>query len=626
MATPEAFLLLTLANASLAANGQIHTGQLNLQCVTMPLPDTSNPSPSNRDVYLVLWIGGQEIALDPARIVQREDGPTWRTYHFHATEFDPTEMTLKLFPPVPPSANPQLAEDLETFHGILAQYADVRFAGAGASGKESSGLAAPGDQKTRSVVGGQGPLPPPPTNSSIPVSYAPYTSRSAAPPGPGHAAHLPPDLRGHVVMVNEDTGEIIGELDHQIRIHEDPNVRITGREGDAVIIEVPDERSGREQDATAMEMFVRAIPPEQQDWITKSATIVSHTISATTSLLLTTITAASNYYISHSTPHNDTTNSKPTSEKGTPQPGQPAQPAPPSRTTIFLTSERTRKNLSTVHAVSGKAVQVSSKTVSVVDDMIRRAMGGKAKGKATIHQVSPSPPPPLPSRSAGAYGGPSHAPYPPPPPQSVPYGASPYSVPPPSYQSATGLEKPPLPSRGPSPAPPLPPRSGPGAAAPQPIPGTNYQGKPLKLGTKAKILLSADLILSTIDDSARKLLDGGTDTVGNVVGHKYGSEAKESSLLAAGTARNVGLVYIDLSGMGRRALLKRAGKQYIKANFSSGQPHKLEDFDLARQQQQPPAVPSRPGAHPLPGSAASSFSSAPPSQYPYPPHNYNNAK
>jgi len=48
------------------------------------------------------------------------------------------------------------------------------------------------------------------------------------------------------------------------------------------------------------------------------------------------------------------------------------------------------------------------------------------------------------------------------------------------------------------------------------------------------------------------------------VHHKYGAEAAESSLLVAGTARNIALVYIDMSGMGRRALLRRAGMSFVK--------------------------------------------------------------
>lgn len=40
-------------------------------------------------------------------------------------------------------------------------------------------------------------------------------------------------------------------------------------------------------------------------------------------------------------------------------------------------------------------------------------------------------------------------------------------------------------------------------------------------------------------------------------------------MLLTGTAKNVGLVYVDMTGMGRRALLKRAGRTFVKARFSS---------------------------------------------------------
>jgi len=53
------------------------------------------------------------------------------------------------------------------------------------------------------------------------------------------------------------------------------------------------------------------------------------------------------------------------------------------------------------------------------------------------------------------------------------------------------------------------------------------------------------------------------------VHHKYGAEAAESSLLMAGTARNIGLVYIDMSGMGRRALLRRAGMSFVKSKVQN---------------------------------------------------------
>ena len=37
----------------------------------------------------------------------------------------------------------------------------------------------------------------------------------------------------------------------------------------------------------------------------------------------------------------------------------------------------------------------------------------------------------------------------------------------------------------------------------------------------------------------------------------------------AGTARNVGLVYVDLKGVGRRALVRRTGRTFLNVQMSS---------------------------------------------------------
>jgi len=77
-------------------------------------------------------------------------------------------------------------------------------------------------------------------------------------------------------------------------------------------------------------------------------------------------------------------------------------------------------------------------------------------------------------------------------------------------------------------------------------------------------LISADLILSTLDDSAKQIMDVGGQRLNAVVGHKYGADAAQSTSMLTDTAKNVGLVYIDMRGIGRRALIKRVGKAYVK--------------------------------------------------------------
>ena len=273
---------------------------------------------------------------------------------------------------------------------------------------------------------------------------------------------------------------------------------------------------------------------------------ISHAISQTTNLLLTTVTTASNYYVSRASP----SPSHPSNLTPTITP-----PPLPPRALVFLTSERTRKGLAGVHAVSGQAVQVSAKTVSIIDNMIRRAMGAQPKrARAFLPNTSlppsPSPSPRVPSPAS----------------QLAPHASSPPStsclVPPPRYYPAASPSpsfpnnKPALPPRrSPSPTPrhppavidaqypsynsvagpmflydkpPLPPRRSPSPATASPLPrtagGTPPSVTPLpqhRLTTKDSVLLSADLILSTLDHSARQLLNEGTESVGTVVGHKY---------------------------------------------------------------------------------------------------------
>jgi spartin len=228
----------------------------------------------------------------------------------------------------------------------------------------------------------------------------------------------------------------------------------------------------------------------------------SSAISMTTNLLITTITAGSNYYISHSSasPHHSANG------RGTPNPSGSSSTAPPPvppRALVFLTSEKTRKHLSTVHTLTGEAVKISTKTVNMVDGMIRRAMGAKPKRTKYFSAGSTAAASGHLSPNTVAPSGPSRS--------SAPSPSSKFGLAPPAYTAYQpgASEKPMLPSRrSPSPAPAA---SGP---APPPLP-------PRALKKKDHILISADLILSTIDDAARRILDAGTENVGKVVGHKY---------------------------------------------------------------------------------------------------------
>jgi spartin len=236
----EAFMLLALPDASLTSGGKTENGILSLNCVTMHNPEASNKQ--QRDVYLVLRINATEIPLDPARLISRTDTPAFRSYAISATELEPSEILLRVKVPSGQGTviNPELVEKLDTFESILEQYVlDFR----------------------RPSTGG-------PSSYQNPPIVPPKTQ---TPPALG-VARGKTDIRGHLVMINEDTGEIIGEIQDNIQIHEDPSMYEAAHRNDPVIIEVPEE-TPRQADANALQAFARLVPPDQQNWITKSASV-----------------------------------------------------------------------------------------------------------------------------------------------------------------------------------------------------------------------------------------------------------------------------------------------------------------------------------------------------------------
>ena len=49
--------------------------------------------------------------------------------------------------------------------------------------------------------------------------------------------------------------------------------------------------------------------------------------------------------------------------------------------------------------------------------------------------------------------------------------------------------------------------------------------------------------------------------------HRFGPDAQRSTHLATHTARNIVLVYVDVRGFARRALITKTGKEFVKARF-----------------------------------------------------------
>jgi spartin len=76
------------------------------------------------------------------------------------------------------------------------------------------------------------------------------------------------------------------------------------------------------------------------------------------------------------------------------------------------------------------------------------------------------------------------------------------------------------------------------------------------------------IILASLSASTARVIDAGGAAVSAAVSHKYGPVAGDNVTLAAGMMGNVVLVYIDLRGLGRRAIVKRMAKNWIKGHVA----------------------------------------------------------
>lgn len=247
---PEAFMLLSLPDASLGWTGaRTEYGDLYLESVSMPNYDSKDPT-ADRNVYLVLKVNTTEAPIDPANIVRRTDvAGNLRSYTLLPGQLggEQPEMTLTISL-LGYNGNHELMDKLEAFEHILEQYVAEYHIGPSPS-------SAP-------ITGGWGSGP-----SGSPATIAGQLTRVDLKGGANK------DFRGQLVMVNEDTGEVVGEVENRFRIREDPIMHQKGHENDPVIIEVGDE-DPIASDANALEAFARTVPPEQRNWITSSANIV----------------------------------------------------------------------------------------------------------------------------------------------------------------------------------------------------------------------------------------------------------------------------------------------------------------------------------------------------------------
>lgn len=97
-------------------------------------------------------------------------------------------------------------------------------------------------------------------------------------------------------------------------------------------------------------------------------------------------------------------------------------------------------------------------------------------------------------------------------------------------------------------------------------------GKPAgyKPGILNKSLIAFSTLTDGIEQGARNVLSSGSAAATTIVGHRYGPDAGAATADITGGVRNVGLVYIDASGVSRKAILKSVAKGMVVGRMRDG--------------------------------------------------------
>jgi spartin len=96
------------------------------------------------------------------------------------------------------------------------------------------------------------------------------------------------------------------------------------------------------------------------------------------------------------------------------------------------------------------------------------------------------------------------------------------------------------------------------------------KGENYKPGLLNKSFMAFSTIADGIDQAGRGILAGTSQAATTVVGHRYGDEAGLLTKEIGGGVKNVGLVYIDATGVSRRAIIKSVAKGMVVGKVKGG--------------------------------------------------------
>ena len=105
--------------------------------------------------------------------------------------------------------------------------------------------------------------------------------------------------------------------------------------------------------------------------------------------------------------------------------------------------------------------------------------------------------------------------------------------------------------------------------------GFDEKGQPLqkeeyKPGLLNKSMIAFSTIADGIATSGKSLLTTSGAAASTVVGHRWGDQAGSMAADLAGGVKNVGLVYIDVAGVSRRAVIKSVAKGMVVGKVRGG--------------------------------------------------------
>ncbi|KAJ5089327.1 Senescence/spartin-associated [Penicillium argentinense] len=92
-----------------------------------------------------------------------------------------------------------------------------------------------------------------------------------------------------------------------------------------------------------------------------------------------------------------------------------------------------------------------------------------------------------------------------------------------------------------------------------------------KPGVLNKSMIAFSTLADGIQEGAKNMLLTSSQAASTMIGHKYGAEAGTVATNLTGGIKNVGLVYIDATGVSRRALLKSVAKGMVVGRMRDGQ-------------------------------------------------------